>query len=345
MLWSEWTASSWISFRCAFLLCSNCLFSYLWNSSWKKVSVRQSCFGPGLKKCVFRRVRFHPLQMFALVFWDHLLKFEANEAVIWWLEVFQIPKSQTLRTTPFVVIHSLSSGTPLNESMRLFQACFSRLNHTQSTVSKYASFWDFDLDEYQKLHLSNCIEKPGFSIFLVVFLLAFVPEKPSCVPIAGHPQLPHLFIPNSQAQETRHDFGGTIEGGTGPSPEDNFCEKWWISTFFWMEFFGMNPWTLFFFSSFQLCSPDFFLEFLFCGMFWGLFLGVDLFISCLSRKVDVLHSFLRSVGSAACEELWRKSHSFTVSAIFSVDERLPALKMHWHHSGGSFSKNLADAVD
>ena len=239
----------------------------------KKVSVRQSCFGPGLKKCVFRRVRFHPLQMFALVFWDHLLKFEANEAVIWWLEVFQIPKSQTLRTTPFVVIHSLSSGTPLNESMRLFQACFSRLNHTQSTVSKYASFWDFDLDEYQKLHLSNCIEKPGFSIFLVVFLLAFVPEKPSCVPIAGHPQLPHLFIPNSQAQETRHDFGGTIEGGTGPSPEDNFCEKWWISTFFWMELFGMNPWTLFFFSSFQLCSPDFFLEFLFCGMFWGLFFG------------------------------------------------------------------------
>jgi len=54
---------------------------------------------------------------------------------------------------------------------------------------------------------------------LVVFLLAFVPEKSACVPIAGHPNLPHLFIPNSQGPETRHDFGGTIEGGTDPSPE------------------------------------------------------------------------------------------------------------------------------
>jgi len=48
----------------------------------------------------------------------------------------------------------------------------------------------------------------------------------------------------------------------------------------------------------------------------------------------------QSVGSAACEELWRKSHSFTVSAIFSLDEMLPALKMHWHHSGGRFPKTL-----
>ena len=166
-LWSEWTASSWISFRCAFLLCSNCLFSYLWNSSWKKASVRQSCFGPGLKKSVFFE-GWDSIHYKCLPWFSRIISWSSKQMKLWFDDL-KSSKSQTLRTTPFVVIHSLSAGTPLSESMRLFQACFSRLNHTQSTVSKYSSFWDFDLDEYQKLHLSNCIEKPGFSIVWLYF--------------------------------------------------------------------------------------------------------------------------------------------------------------------------------
>ena len=113
-LWSEWTASSWISFRCAFLLCSNCLFSYLWNSSWKKVPVKQSCFGPGFKIMCFSRGEVPSATNVCLGFLGSSLEVRSK----WSSDL------QTLRTTPFVVIHSLSSGTPLNESMRLFKSMF-----------------------------------------------------------------------------------------------------------------------------------------------------------------------------------------------------------------------------